>query len=491
LPVEATPSAGWFAGSDALDLARLVRQGEVSAREVLNEARRAAEVLNPHLNAVVHCNYDQAEATTDTLPQGLLTGVPMLLKDALAQCAGTPLTYGSRLLGDYVCRTDSRFVRNLRAAGAVIVGRTNTPEFAIMGTTEPVRFGPTRNPWDLDRSVGGSSGGAAAAVASGLVPLAHGTDSGGSIRIPAAWCGVFGLKPTGHPKGRRSSPGDAASGMLCEHVLARSVRDSAVVLDVMQGVGEDPSHHSAKAASYVRECELPPGRLRLAWSSTEARGQEVDRACATAVEDLVKLCEELGHEVVEARLPTERCVYEAIDVVGSVEVASDIDWWSRVVGTQASSSLLEPFTWDLYRRGRRRRPDYPHALSVLRSATQLFEQFFQSYDCYLCPVLAAPPLPIGSWNPGAGGIAAIADLERKTSPFTAIFNATGQPAMSVPFGWTEQGLPVGVQVAGRLGAELTLLRLASEIERASPWGPRYPPLHAGRGVPSLRRGGTE
>jgi amidase len=469
-----------FSRLDACAMAQLVRSGEVQPIELVEAAIASIERLNPALNAVVTPMFESARAeAVGELPDGPLRGVPFLLKDAVAEKRGSRLTFGSSLLGDYVSERDSVLVSRLRRAGLVVVGKASTPEFGIMGTTEPARFGPARNPWDLERSVGGSSGGSAAAVAAGLVPIAHGTDSGGSIRIPAAWCGTFGLKPT---RGRNSlAPGlgDAASGLLCEHGLSRSVRDSATLLDATAGpVAGDPYFAPPPARPFVDEVSAAPGRLRLSWSVAAPFGLAVDDDCARAVRKLAELCEELGHDVTEARLPEGIELLEGpLAVVSSVGLAWEIRRWARVVGREPSEASLEPLSWFLYESGLGwAGREYLEAVEALQRISRSVAGFFESFDAHLSPVCSTPSLPIGSWALDGADVEATIAVERKTSPFTALYNVTGQPAMSVPFGWTNGGLPVGVQIAGRFGDEATLLRLAAQLEEATGWRMPRPPV---------------
>ena len=470
-----------FGNLDAVEMAALVRSGQVRAADLVDAACAAVERLNPAVNAVVTFMADRArEEAAGPLADGPLMGVPVLLKDAVAEYRGSRLTYGSRLLGEYVSSRDSEYVRRLRRAGAIVIGKANTPEFAIMGTTEPLRFGPTRNPWNLELSVGGSSGGSAAAVAAGMVPVAHGTDSGGSIRIPAAWCGLVGLKPTRgrNPLGPRY--GDVASGLLCEHVLTRSVRDSAAVLDATSGpaVG-DPYWAPERRMPFSDELAQPPRRLRIAWSTAASWGIDIDPACSSAVQAVAALCQDLGHIVVEKSLPASaESVGDAFRVVASAGVAWEIDHCARIAGTTPSPDSLEPYSWRVYQRGRRQTAaEYLHAVEMLQVTARSVGEAFQDLDIYLTPTLATTALPLGSWRIADGDMSRISQLELATSAFTILFNATGQPAMSLPTNRAPGGLPVGVHIAGRFGDEATLLRLAAQLEEATAWIARRPLVH--------------
>ena len=472
-----------FALLDATAQAELVRRKEVKPIELVEAAIERIERLNPELNAVVTAMYDLArEAAAGALPDGPFAGVPFLLKDLLAEYAGVPLTEGSTFLaGHYVPDHDSELVARDKRAGLIVVGKTNTPEFGILPTTEPRLFGPSRNPWDRSRTTGGSSGGSAAAVAAGLVPMAHGNDGGGSIRIPASCCGVFGLKPTRarNPLGPRF--GDMFSGLVCEHALTRSVRDSAALLDATAGpdVG-DPYCAPPPARPFLAEVGANPGRLRIAFTAAASNGAPVHTDCVRAVQDGAALCAGLGHEVVEAApVLDEEVLTQAFITLWSAGCAWSIDDWARLTGRTPAGELFEPLTWALAEMGRMNTaPEYLLAVQDLQRQAREVARFFVEYDVWLSPTLAEPPLPLGSFDPTPDN--PLNGLWRSATfvPFTPITNVTGQPAMSVPLYWNTEGLPIGTHFVGRFGDEATLFRLAAQLEAARPWAGRRPPVSA-------------
>ena len=466
---------------DATAQADLVRRKEVKAVELLDAAIDRIERLNPTLNAVVTPLYDQARAAaSDPLPDGPFAGVPFLLKDLGAEYAGAPLRAGSAFLRDYVSPDDSELVRRYKGAGLIILGKTNAPELGLVPTTEPLLFGPTRNPWDTSRTPGGSSGGSAAAVASGMVPAAHGNDGGGSLRIPASCCGLFGLKPT---RARLPmSPGSDIAGALGQdHVLTRSVRDSAALLDATAGpdLGA-PYWAPPPLRPFAQEVGADPGRLRIAFTTYTLTGTSLHADCVTAVRDAAALCADLGHELTEAapNLDGERLT-RAFDTVWAAGCARTLDGLSRLHDRELTPALFEPLTWALYERGRRvSASDYLLAISDLQQASRDVAHFLLDYDLWLTPTLGEPPLPLGALAPApddplAGYFRAFAFV-----PFTPLANASGQPAISVPLYWNADGLPVGVHFLAPFGDEATLFRLAAQLEAARPWANRRPPLSA-------------
>jgi amidase len=468
-----------LAAMDATAQAALVRGGEVTAAELVEAAVERVERDNPALNAVVTTMFDEARRAAERPPgDGPFAGVPFLLKDLVAAYEGARLSCGSDFLGDFVPDRDSELVSRLKRAGLVCVGKTNTPELGILPTTEPRRFGPTRNPWDRSRSAGGSSGGSAAAVAAGLVPLAHGNDGGGSIRIPASCCGVFGLKPTRARNPLGPYTGDVMSGLVVEHAITRSVRDSAALLDATSGpeVG-DPYWAPPPARPFAEEVGADPGRLRIAFTAESYTGAPVHPDCAAAVLDAARLCEDLGHEVAEAAPVVEPdMMSQAFLAVFGAGVAWQVEWLGRVTSRTPSPDYLEPLTWALCELARATSAaDYLLAVQWLQIVSRDVGRFFADYDVWLTPTLAEPPVPLGTFD--APPDDPLAPLMRAVSwvPFTPICNATGQPAMSVPLHWNAGGLPVGSHFVGRFGDEATLLRLAAQLEEARPWADRRPP----------------
>ena len=469
-----------FAFMDATAQAGLVRRKEIKPLELVDAAIRRIELLNPRLNAVITPMYEQArEAALGALPEGPFSGVPFLLKDLVASYAGVRMTYGSAFMQDFIPDHDSQLVARLKQAGFVIMGKTNTPEFGILPTTEPLLFGPTRNPWDLGRSTGGSSGGSAAAVAAGVVPVAHANDGGGSIRIPASCCGLFGLKPTRARNPLGPDVGDIMGGLVAEHAVSRSVRDSAALLDATAGpdVG-DPYWAPPPARPYAQEIGSDPGRLRIAFSLRAPAGQKIHPDCLEAVQMTAKLCDNLGHEVSEAapEIPGQLLV-KAFTAVWASGTASGIDGLAFLTGRTPRPESFEPLTWELYELGHRTTgSEYLMSQSILQQISRKVAQFFERYDIWLTPTLAEPPLPLGSFDAAPDNLMKGFHRAIDYVPFTPIANATGQPAMSVPLYWNKEGLPVGMHFLGRFGDEGTLFRLAAQLEAARPWAHRRPPI---------------
>ena len=466
---------------DATAQAELVRRKEVQSIELVEAAIERIERLNPTLNAVVTPMYDHARAAaTGELPDGPFSGVPFLLKDIRAFISGVRATSGSNLLRDFVPDHDSELVVRLRRAGLVFLGRTNTPEFGLLPTTEPRLFGPCRNPWDTERTPAGSSGGSAVAVATGMVPMAHGTDGGGSIRMPASCCGIFGLKPTRARNPLGPDYGDILGGWLAEHALTRSVRDSAALLDATSGpdVG-DPYWAPPPARPFHEEVGADPGKLRIAFTTEAATGVQVHPDCVRAVNDAARLCADLGHGVLEAAPALGGEMMDHVVTAWSANCASAVEGVARTTGQAPEPDSVEPLTWGLYEMGQRvTAADYLLAVKALQGLARLVARFFVDYDVWLTPTLAEPPVPLGTFdstpeNPLQGFYRALEFM-----CFTPICNVTGQPAMSVPLFWNDDNLPVGVQFVGRFGDEGTLFRLAAQLEAARPWADRRPPVSA-------------
>jgi amidase len=466
---------------DAIAQAELVRERAVKPIELVEAAIARVERLNPKLNAVVTTLYDQARAEAKVVgSDGPFAGVPFLLKDLLAEYAGARFTEGSDFIdGRYTPEADSELTRRLKRAGLIVIGKTNTPELGILPTTEPRLFGPTRNPWNLGLTPGGSSGGSAAAVAAGFVAMAHANDGGGSIRIPASCCGLFGLKPTRGRNPLGPHYGDLFSGLVVEHAVTRSVRDSAALLDATAGPDlGDPYVAPPPVRPFLEEVSRPPGFLRVAFTTSSSTGAPVHPDCVRAVQEAAKLCEGLGHEVSEASPPLEGdAISQAFITVWAAGTSWTIDDWARRTGQTPSAERFEPLTWALYEMGiRRSASDYLLAIQDLQAVTRQIARFLVDYDVWLSPTLAEPPPPLGSFdapddNPMHGIFRSALFV-----PFTPIFNATGQPAMSVPLFWNGDAVPIGVQFAGRFGDEATLFRLAAQLEQARPWADRWPAL---------------
>ena len=459
---------------DATAQAELVRNKAVKPIELVEAAISRIEELNPTLNAVVTPMYELARAAAGgQLPDGPFTGVPFLLKDILAAYAGVRLTLGSKLLQNFVPDHDSELVVRLKQAGLIIVGRTNAPEFGLLPTTEPLLFGPCRNPWDTDRTTGGSSGGAAAAVAAGMVPMAHGNDGGGSIRIPASCCGIFGLKPTRARNPLGPDFGDVMSGLVVEHALTRSVRDSAALLDATAGpdVG-DPYWAPPPERPYLQEVGADPGRLRIAFTTKAVTGFAVHADCVQAVEDAAKLCADLGHAIEEKSLPLNaEMLVDAFSVLWAAGTGSTI----KALG--ATRDQVEPLTWAHQEMSvHYSAADYILAMQTLQGISREVARFFQDYDVLLTPTLAEPPLPLGNFNSPPDNPLQGFYRSAEFACFTPVCNMTGQPGMSVPLFWNADNLPVGTHFIGRFGDEATLFRLAAQLEEARPWAERRPPV---------------
>jgi amidase len=464
---------------DATALADLVRRGEVTPLELVDAAIDRIERVNPRLNAVVTPMYEIARQVAQSdLPDGIFKGVPFLLKDLQAAYAGVKMTCGSRYMKDFVPDHDSELVVRHKRAGLIVVGKTNTPEFGILPTTEPELHGRTRNPWGVTRTPGGSSGGSAAAVAAGMVPMAHAGDGGGSIRIPASCCGLFGLKPTRARNPLGPSFGDLFSGLIVEHALTRSVRDSAALLDATSGPAPgDPYYAPPVTRPFREEVGADPGRLRIGFTTIPPTGSPVEPDCIAAVDDAAKLCADLGHEVEETKFTINgEMLSQAFLTLWSAGNAWMLHSLSYAVGRKATPEELEPLTQVLAEiGGRRSAPEYLTAVQIIQVISRRVAAMFEKYDVLLTPTLGEAPVPLGSFDPTPED--AMQGMKRAAQfvPFTPIFNATGQPAMSVPLYWNEAGLPIGAHFAGRFGDEATLFRLAGQLEAAKPWAAQRPP----------------
>jgi amidase len=417
------------------------------------------------------------DLAVDALPQGPFTGIPFLLKDLQAAYRGVPMTAGSNFLRDFKPDQDNTLVKRYKHAGLVVIGKTNTSEFGILPTTEPRLFGPTRNPWDASRMTGGSSGGAAAAVASGMVAMAHANDGGGSIRVPASCCGVFGLKPT-----RARTPlgpyfGDLMNGLVAEHAVTRSVRDCAVLLDATSGYDTgDPYCAPPPKRPFSQEVGADPGRLRIAFTKQSLTDVPIHADCIAALEDAAKLCEGLGHDVEEASPQLNgQILMHAFMTIWAVGNAQMVESLSYAIGRKPSREDFEPTTWALVEMGRRRSAtSYLLAVQTLQSVSRTVAQFMETYDVLLTPTVAEPPLPLGSFDSPLDEPMVGFRRAETFAPFTPLCNATGQPAMSAPLYWNTDGLPIGAHFIGRFGDEATLFRLGAQLEAARPWAARYP-----------------
>jgi amidase len=495
---------GAYGGCDALGLAELVRRREVTPAELLEEAIARIARVNPRLNAVVTPLYDDARRAIDAgLPDGPLRGVPFLLKDLDADFEGTPMSSGSRFMAGALSPHDATLVARHRRAGLVVVGKTNTPELGLTPYTEPELFGPARNPWNPDRMTGGSSGGAAAAVAAGVVPAAHANDGGGSIRIPASCCGVFGLKPT---RGRTPVGPDCSqvwAGMAIGHAVTRSVRDSAALLDATAGPESDvPGSLPPPARPFLSEVGAPPGRLRIALARrTHLVGHPAHVDCAAAADDAAHLARSLGHDVEEQELDVDpEQLARDFFLMVCVEIAAGIERHARQRGRRPRRREIQTTTWMTAEIGRQHSAlAMAQARERLDGVARRVARFFERFDVLLSPTLGLPPPPVGALRPRGleafmqevvlslrlGFLLRLPGIVETTvrrvfafMPYTPLANVTGAPSMSVPLFWNGDGLPIGAMFTARFGDEATLFRLAAQLEQARPWSQRRPPIHA-------------
>jgi amidase/6-aminohexanoate-cyclic-dimer hydrolase len=469
---------------DAIGLADLVRRKEVTPEELLAEALARTERLNPKLNAVVHAVPEKAqELIRGGLPDGPFTGVPFLLKDLGCEAIGYPTHMGSRLYANYQWTFDSEIYLRLKNAGLVSFARTTSPELGVSPVTEAVVYGgPTRNPWNLNHTSGGSSGGSGAAVAAGIVPLAHGSDGGGSVRIPASSCGLFGMKPTRARLPDGPASGEGWGGMAIDGLLSRSVRDTAAALDACHGADLGAPYWAPPVARpYIEEIKTPPRRLRIAVCRTRYDGEPIHADCAEAVDSAAKLCADLGHEIVEDKpsFDFEKVVRAWTNVV-LCGTALSVQMRAQALGRKAGKDDLEPAILNACEIA----PSvsgtaYLAAINLVHATGRLFERFMQKYDVLLNATLAEPPAVVGRFamsNPDFLDYRLGPTGTIRYSPFTSLFNISGQPAMSVPLHWSKAGLPIGVHFAAKFGDEATLLKLAAQLEQASPWFNRRPVL---------------
>ncbi len=470
-----------YASYDGLGLAELVRRREVTPGELIAEAVRRIERHDPTLNAIVHSFYDRAREMASGIGStgAPFAGVPFLLKDLLGDLKDVPTSYASRFMHGHKARFESELVTRFRRAGLVPMAKTNAPEFGLVGTTESALYGPCRNPWNPEHSTGGSSGGSAAAVAAGIVPLAHANDGGGSIRIPASCCGLVGLKPTRGRNPFGPLVGDALGGLVVEHVVSRTVRDSAVLLDCTSGPAPgDPYAAQPPERPYAEEIGRDPGTLRVAFAIGDSMGVKVDPECELAVREAARACEDLGHRVEEAYpLIGQETLRAAFTTVWAVGAAWEIDAFALLTGQTPGEALFEPLTWALYRRGKQvSAVEFQNAITTFQITGRQVGAFMTQHDVWICPTLAKPPVPLGTIDTSIGDVDLGFEPMLDYVAFTPLQNATGQPAISLPLHQSKSGLPVGVQFSARLGDEGTLLALAAQLEQARPWIDRKPPI---------------
>ncbi len=463
-----------YRSHDGVGLAGLVRSGEVAASELLETALALAEEHNDLLNAITVWDVERARETAAGFLDGPFRGVPFLLKDLFSPMAGLASTDGTGLYVGATPTYDAELVRRFKAAGLVIFGRTASPEFGLTTTTESVRHGPTRNPWSPEYSAGGSSGGAAAMVAVGAVPLAHASDGGGSIRIPASNCGIFGMKPSRARISSGPDIGEGWSGMSTPGCVSRSVRDSAALLDVVSGPAPgDPYIAPPPRRPYLEEVERDPGRLRVGLVTHPFFDCEVDIECLDAVRAAGLLCERLGHDV-QSLLIDVGDDPEAIRSIVAVHTLRLLEDVGHLRGSPVREGEVEAVTWALAELGRQvdatafvRATDQIHLLGRRVAAAM------QGFDVLVSPMMATPPPLLGTISMDRLDDDATAVLYR-TLAFGQLMNATGMPAMSVPLHWSSVGLPIGTQFAAPMGREDVLFRLAGQLERAQPWADRWP-----------------
>ncbi len=473
-----------YAQYDGLGLAALVKSGQVTPAELAALFVEAVEGLNPKINAVIEIYRERAAALGDQLEgAGPFLGVPFLLKDLGAAEAGQTREQGSRLLRGYVFKKgDSFLVQRFKAAGLTLLGRAATPEFALSSSTESLLTGATRNPWNLDLMAGGSSGGAAASVAAGILPIAHASDGAGSIRIPASACGLVGLKPSRGRVTHGPHGAESLGGMGVEFAVSRSVRDTAAMLDaVSQPAVGDPFTIVQPERPYLQEMGAPSGRLRIAFTTAPWGPFPIDPEVAEATRQVAVRCEAMGHAVEEA---SPRYDYDqflkAIGVIWGFGYDAAIDGLAATTGRTVGEDTLEAVTLSFYHYAKTLTPaDWAWAEYVLNQVRRATGQFFRDYDLLLTPTLIQLPEPIGKYSQNATDVDFLGFFRRcdETAVFLPLFNATGQPAISLPLVQSELGLPIGMQFVARFGDESTLIRLASAFEEAMPWRERIPPVH--------------
>ena len=470
-----------YADYDAVGLAAIVRAGDVSTTEVIEAAIARLERDNPQINAVVYSALDEARAAARRTINGPFAGVPMLIKDLGLQVAGWPRTSGSRFTAGVVDAADDGLVRRYRASGAILLGKSATSEFGIVGNVETAAYGATRNPWNLNHIAGGSSGGSAAAVAAGIVPMAHASDGLGSIRIPAACCGLVGLKPTRDRVPNLPDDVDYALGFVCDHVVTRSVRDCALMLD-LTGVPEPASPYAspAKSGLYADEVGRDPGRLRIRWSSEAPNRAMVDAEVAAAIEAVASTLDALGHQVDPGELGREAsAILKTRLVVSGGNFAAVMARTIAEAGREPTLADVEPLTLGALMMSRQvNGATVFHGLQELRRLSRLILQQFENFDVFMSPVMTAPPPLIGAISPATMDPMEVDRLQNLLYPYTPIFNITGQPSISLPLAQSKGGLPIGVMFTARYGDEATLFRLAGQLEKAIPWASRRPAMSA-------------
>ncbi len=489
---------------DALGLASLVQKKEVTPLELLEATIARIEAENGALNAVVVKLFERAREKAKALgaapgadERARFTGVPFLVKDLLQGLKGVPTSHGSRFLSGTPLDHDTELLSRFEASGLVIAAKTNTPEMGLLPVTEPELWGACKNPWDLSRTPGGSSGGSAAAVAAGWVPMAHGGDGGGSLRIPASCCGLFALKPSRGRNPLGPDVGEGWNGIVVEHVLSRSVRDSAAALDAVSGPDDGaPARAALPERPFLEEVSRAPGRLRVAFTTKSLLGHRVHADCVAAVEDAARLCRGLGHDVVEAHPPVERhALTRAYLTLVASATAAELRLIAQALGKPLEHAQFELGTWMLAQVGEKKSAvELELALHLIQGAGRAWARWAKPFDLVLTPTLGEPPLKLGALAQKPAERAAmhllkrfplgaamnkvldqIADTAFEFAGFTAVANLFGLPAINVPLYWNGESLPIGVQFIGQPEGEAALLRLAGQLEQERPWAARRPP----------------
>ncbi len=468
-----------YAKYDALGLAELITKKDVTPSELVEEAIARIEKHNGKLNAVVFKTFDRARSAAKLPPQGSFGGVPFLLKDILGAQKGVPTRQGSNFIPPAPSPHDATLVRRFTSAGLISLGKTNVPEFGLVPTTESTIYGPACNPWSLDHSTGGSSGGSGAAVAAGIVPLAHANDGGGSIRVPAAANGLVGLKPTRGRNPLGPDLGDIMGGLVCEGVVSRSVRDTAAVLDATAGneMG-DPYWAPPKPASYLGEAQTPPGKLKIAFAQKSLFGKLFDPECVAAIQANAKLLEGLGHHVEEASPPVSGDAFAAAFMpVWAAGVTMLIDGVGMMTGRVPHESDFQGLTWGFYQLGKQiSASQYLMCWFQLQMMSRQVAQFHDTYDAWMTTTLGTPTVRNGTLDMHEKDVAKATEPLFNYLPVTPLQNLTGQPAVSLPLASAANGSPIGIHFAGRFGDEATLLRLAGQLEKAKPWTNHHPKI---------------
>lgn len=479
------------ASLDATAVAELVSSKQVSPAELVDAAIERVERVNGEINAVIHPLFDEArEAAGGEIPDGPFGGVPFLLKDLGAAFAGQPLHMGMKVLKEagFTCPVDTYLAQRFRAAGFITIGKTNTPELGVLPTTEPDAYGATRNPWDVTRTPGGSSGGSAAAVASGMVPIAHANDGGGSIRIPASNCGLVGLKPTRQRTTEGPLIGDNLSGLTCELAVSRSVRDAARLLDAVHGsVPGDPYVAPEPLRPYIEELDDETAGLRIGVMTEPAVEAEVAPDCIAAVDSAITLLEDLGHHFTDSS-PTDLLggsgagmgIQDSFLTRWAAGQAATLGQIGTLLARELTADDVEPLTWALAEIGHSRDSGrYLRDVSFHQGMSRMLAGWYEAgHDLLLTPTMAEVAPKLGTFDDSGPDPMEAFHRAFPSGAFTALFNVTGQPAISLPLHWTEDGVPVGVQLVAPFGREDLLLRVAAQLERAHPWAERTPPVFA-------------